>query len=192
MGDRDRDNADWGRLPGAAPPLPASAPLLTWLLLAVVLTTTVIGVVGGPGPLDDPNQGDQRPGFLIDPKEARVVGGLNLPGNPIGRRPVFIAFDRNVPRPDELRRAVREVPDRYAVFLVVPGPPPVAGTARAEIVADARGRVADAVGLDRPKDGGAPIGYAVIDSGGRVRYATIDPTWTRHGFEIDRITRALR
>lgn len=192
MGDDARNDADWGRKPGAVPPLSMRAPLLAWLVLATVLTATIVGAVGGPGPLDDPNQGDQRPGFLVDPDEARLVRGLELPGDPAGRRPAFIAFDRSVPPRDELRDVLGEVPDGYAVVLVLPTLPSGASIPRGQVVGDVEGRTAEAVGMDRPKDGGAAIGYAVVDADGRVRYATIDPTWTRHDFEVGLIADAVR
>lgn len=193
MGQRGRGDVEWGRVPGAAPPLPAGAPLLAWLVLAAVLTATVVGVVGGPGPLDDPDQGDQRPGLLVDVDEVRLVRGLELPGDPIGRRPVFIAFDRAVPPRAEFSGVLDEVPDRYAAVLVVPGWVPRAPSVPGgEVIGDPERWIADAVGMSRPKDGGPPIGYAVVDSRARVRYATIDPTWTMHGFEVERVTEPIR
>lgn len=188
------NDAEWGRRRGAEPPLPARAPLMWWGAMAVVLTVVVVAVVGGPGPLDDPNPGKQRPGFLVDADDARVVRGLLLPGDPVGRRPVFLAFDRKVPRPDALRGLLRVVPDRFAAVLAVaPGRAIVAPKqGRFIVVVDTGGRLARAVGLDRPKDGGPPIGYAVIDAGARVRYATLDPTWTEQGFEVAIVANAAR
>lgn len=66
----DRQRAEdrrWGRMPGARPPLPAWLPLLVWVAGAVVLTAVAVGLVGGPGPLDDPRPERQRPGLLVDP-----------------------------------------------------------------------------------------------------------------------------
>lgn len=186
-------DARWGRIPGAAPPLRASAPLVWWALTAVVLVVVSVTVVRGPGPLDDPAQGDQRPGFLVDPDEAREVGGLDLPGSPVGRRPVVLIFDRGPPRREALTDFVDGVPRSAAVVLSTAG----AGAAQAlpervRQAGDLRGRLADAIGMPRPKDAGPPIGYAVIDAEARVRYATLDPRYVEHGFEIEILAGALR
>jgi len=159
--------------------------------MATVLTAVVAGVVGGPGPLDDPSRGEQRPGFLIDPDEARVVRGLDIPA-PIGVRPVFVAFGRQPPDPAELRDGLEDVAPGVASVLVLARGSGGGAATGVPVVLDARGRVADAVGLDSPRDGGPPIGYALIDRSARVRYATLDPTWTRQGFEVALITRAVR
>jgi len=183
-------DARWGRVEGARPPLPAWAPLAWWLASAVVLGVAIIAIVGGPGPLDDPDQGDQRPGFLIDADEARRVPGLALPGRPVGRRPVFVAFARRTPGRKAVRSILRRLPDGFAAVLVLPDDR--AAGAQLPIVADPDRRIARAVGMDRPRDGGPPIGYAVIDQEARVRYATIDPTWPDQGFEVGLITKAAR
>ncbi len=60
------------------------------------------------------------------------------------------------------------------------------------MVIDRQRRIADVVGLPTPKDGGPPIGYAVIDGRARVRYATLDPRYAEHGFEIEIVTEAVR
>lgn len=181
----------WGRRRGAPPPLPASAPLLAWLGMALALTVLVLGVVGGPGPLEDPDPADQRPGFLTDTGEAPLFAGVSLPGSPIGRQPVFVAFDRRVPDRDALEEVLEPLPNGFATVLAVPrsqhGP-----DGPFTVLADPSGRTAAAAGVSRPRDGGLPIGYALLDSSGRVRYATIDPAWTMHGFEIATVAREVR
>jgi hypothetical protein len=161
-----------------------------WLAGASVLSLVVIGLVGGPGPLDDPQQGDQRAGFLVDVEEARMVRGLGLPGRPVGRRPVFLAFARDALSGRSVRDALGRLPEAFAAFLVLPSTS--APGAAVPTVSDSDGGIAHAVGIGRPKDGGPPIGYAVLDRRGRVRYATIDPGWPRHGDEIELITEAVR
>ncbi|MHB1785973.1 MAG: thioredoxin domain-containing protein, partial [Acidimicrobiales bacterium] len=63
---------------------------------------------------------------------------------------------------------------RHARLAIVEarGPAP---RARMPVVADPGAQLARAYGMRTPNDGGYPIGYAVVDSAGRVRYATIDP-----------------
>jgi alkyl hydroperoxide reductase subunit AhpC len=63
---------------------------------------------------------------------------------------------------------------------------------RVAVVVDEAGTVARAVGMPEPRDGGFPVGYAVIDSQADVRYATLDPRYLEHGFELDTVTAAVR
>lgn len=189
------DDRGWGRVSGAEPPLSPAAPLLLWLAGAIVLAALVLGAVRGPGPLDDPEQGDQRTGFLFDvDEEARGVAGLDLPGDPVGGMPVLVVFDRSVPSPPRLGSFIRDVRDEVAVVIVVPEtvgerprlPPGV------RLLTGSGGRVAEALGMPQPRAGGAPVGYAVIDAAARVRYATLDPAYEQHGFEVETIVGALR
>jgi hypothetical protein len=182
------DDARWGRLEGAAPPLGRRAPLVWWLAATSVAAVVVIAVVGGPGRLDDAQLGDQRNGFLIDVEDARRVSGLLLPGDPIGRRPVFVGFARAAPLASALEAIRGRLPPGFAAVLVVAEPGRAEGPLRS--VEDPRGRIAATVGVDRPRDGGPPIGYAVVDGSALVRYATIDPSWPDQGFEIELITKA--
>lgn len=180
----------WGRAPGARPPLAPVGPLAGWAFSAVVLVVVVLGVVKGPGPLDDPRQGAQRTGLLIDADDARDVHALGLPGSPVGRRAVVVIFDRQAPSAHELLAFAAAVPDSAAVVLVL-AQGQTAAVAGVRAMTDARGRVAAQLGMPRPRDGGPPIGYAVIDADGRVRYATLDPTYPQHGFEVQIVTGAV-
>lgn len=189
MGKAAGDRA-WGRTDGARPPISPIAPLVWWLVTSVVLAAVVLGAVGAPGPLDDPREADQRAGLLIDVGEARDVSGLELPGGPVGRRPVVIVFDRAPPEPDRLRAFVEEVPGDFAVVLVATRGR-AAATRRVRGVGDPAGRIAEVVRMPQPGDGGPPVGYAVIDREARVRYATLDPTYPEHGFEVEVVAGAL-
>ena len=188
------DDRAWGRIGGARPPLPATAPLLFWFAGAIVLALVVLAVIPAPGALDDPNEGDQRPGLLVDVDEARGVAGLKLAGDPVGGVPVIVIFDRRISTPQRLQSFIGDVPGDVAVALVVSEP--IDGQPRlpagVRLVAGSGRRIATAVGMPQPRDGGAPVGYAVIDRDARVRYATLDPTYPEHAFEIDIIAGALR
>lgn len=188
---RESDH-DWGRAAGLRPPLTPSAVLVTWLVTAAVLAAVVIAVIGGPGPLDDPDPGQQRAGFLFDPAEAPVVGDVRLPGGPLGRRPVFVLFDRRGYDADRVEPVLREVPEEFAFFLVVPrAPADVMLDERVRVVADPGNRLAAAFGLNQPVAGGFPIGYVLVDERRRVRYATLDPAYSEHAFEVQIVTDPL-
>ncbi len=188
------EDRSWGRIGGACPPLGAAAPLLFWLAGAIVLALVVLGVIRAPGPLDDPSKGDQRPGFLFDVDDARRVAELELPGDPVGRVPVVVIFDRRISAPQRLQSFVGDVPDGVAVVLVVSEPVDEQARLPAGVglVVRTGGRIANAVGMPVPRDGGPPVGYALVDHNARVRYATLDPAYLEHGFEVEIVAGALR
>jgi len=169
------------------------APLLFWFAGASVLAL-IAPVIPAPGALDDPNEGDQRPGLLVDVDEARGVAGLKLPGDPVGRVPVVVIFDRRISTPQRLQSFIGDVPGDVAVVLVVSEPideqPRLPAGVR--LVAGSGRRIANALAMPQPRDGGAPVGYAVIDRDALVRYATLAPAYPEHAFEIEIIAGALR
>ena len=46
-------------------------------------------------------------------------------------------------------------------------------------------------GMPVPRDGGPPVGYAIVDPARRVRYATLDPDYVRNAFEVGVIAGAV-
>lgn len=173
---------DWGRVPGLRPPLPRWAPGAWFLALAVVLSVVVVLLVRPPGPLDQPDPANQRNGLLLaGPSVAPQVAGVDF-----GDRPVVLLFDRDLPAGTDLQRWVEQVPAGADVRLVVPGPldPEAAAVLGTQVVVDPPGRLAAAVDLPTPVDGGPGIGYAVVDSNRQVRYSTLDPVYLENAFEI--------
>ncbi len=170
----DPQDASWGRLPGAQPPLRWWIPAAVASLAALVLTAVVVLVVRPPGPLDDPTAADQRDGLLLD--------GARLPesaaGVLFGGRPVVVLFERIQPQGRAFEGWRRTVSDD-GVELVV----------RVGMEGD---RLAELVGMPTPVDGGRPVGYAVVDPRRQVRYATLDPQYLINAFEVDVITGAVR
>lgn len=189
--DADLHARAWGRVPAARPPLAPWAPLAWWLITSAALIIVVVAVVRGPGPKDDPDPADQRPGFLTATDSARKVRDLTLPGAPLGHRPVLIVFDRRAPSPRRYARVLRRVSRRFAVMLVLPHPAQGSAPSRGSLVVDPKRRIARAVGVHRPVDHGPPVGYAVIDRHARVRYATLEPSYLSQGFELSTITGAV-
>jgi hypothetical protein len=167
------------------------APLLWWLVTALVLSVAVAVAVGHDGALDDPQPGEQRPGLLTAAEDASVLPAVQLPGAPLGRRPVLLIFDRVGPSAQALTRVQSVLPDDFATVVVVPDDRAQRDLRRARLVADPSGRLARAVGMPTPRDGGPPVGYALIDRRARVRYATLDPEYTEHAFEVEVLAGAL-
>jgi hypothetical protein len=165
------------------PPMPWWSPLVWFLVVATALSVLVVGGVGPPGPLDDPDPADQRSGLLIDEDVAVAVPELRLPGDLVGKQPVVVVFDRARPDPERFAQWRRAVPDEVAVVLALPENAPGTTFADVPVVGDVE-QLADRLGLAEPSDGGLPVGYVVLDTEARVRHATLDPTYLDHPFEI--------
>ena len=169
----DPQDAAWGRLPGAEPPLRWWLPAAAAAAVALVLTLVVVLVVRPPGPLDDPDPADQRNGLLLGgPVLPPDAGALDL-----GGRTVVILFERDQPAGPAFEKWKATVADD-GVGLVVR-----IGAAGQEL--------ARRVGMPTPVDGMRPVGYAVVDASRTVRYATLDPAYQKNAFEVDVITGAV-
>lgn len=171
---------------GVAPPLPAWAPLAGLAVLALVLVLVVGVLVRPPGPLDQPDPAYQRDGLLRDgPRVPPRVAGASF-----GDRTVVLLFLREPPAPQDVREYAAGLPPSSQLTVVLPARPqrldlPV------PVVADPDERLAEAVDLPTPVDGGRGIGYAVVDAERLVRYSTLDPAWRGNAFEVATIAGAV-
>ena len=125
-----------------------SSLVAVWLAAAVGLGGLMLVAGGAPAP--------------------PLPGGLPAPGR---RAVVFLA------RPAGLERLCHALAEsglrtRADVVVVVHGVRHSCDTV--PVVVDPAGRVGAGYGLRRPRDGGPPVGYAVVDSRGRIRYRTLD------------------
>ena len=175
----------YGRTRGLRPPLPSWAPLAWFAAFAAVLAFVVIALVRPAGPLDDADPAYQRDGLLLSgPVVPQEVVGVEF-----GDRPVVLLFVRELPQGDDLAQWLTAVPERAEVRVVAPRPTTV--DLPAPIVADPLNKLAGAVDMPQPLDGGRPVGYAVIDSERVVRYATLDPAYLTNSFEVTTIVEAV-
>jgi len=162
-----------------------------WLVGSVLLAIVVLVVIGGPGPLDDPAPGAQRPGILVDAGEARSVPARAVAPVPVGRGNVLVLFERDVPSAEVLGDLRRAVGSGFTLAVAVAG-----GDRRplgsGVLAVDAPAAAAAALGMPRPRDGGPPIGYALLDREGRVRYATLAPTYAGELAELETVAGGLR
>ena len=162
------------------------APLAWFVVLSTALTAVVVGLVRPPGPLDSADPADQRDGLLLDgPRLEDRIAGVDF-----GSRPVVLLFVRQLPAPSALRSWAQALPEGADVRVVLPQH--VAPALPLPAVVDRRGRLAEAVGMPTPVDGGRPVGYAVVDSDRVLRYATLDPDYLRNAFEVATIVGAIR
>jgi len=158
-----------------------------WVVTAVVLGALLVIAQQAESGLDDSDPALQRPGFLD-------VGGLPQAALPIttefplaGHRSV--AFFVRPGGVDELCRSLMgdRLGGRSDVAVVVSGPGRCEGL---PTVNDPAASLSRAYGMRRPRAGGAPVGYAIIDSRGETRYGTLDPTVAGHLGEVETILRA--
>lgn len=148
-----------------------------WLVAAVGLGAALLAARVGRDPLDAHDLAYQRPGILD-------VHGEPFPAPPVtegiptaGMRTVV--FFTRPPLVAELTQALverRGLGARTQAVIVVAGAAPPSTVAGIPVVPDPAGQLAAAYRMDQPRDGGPPVGYAIVDSAGRVRYHTLDPS----------------
>lgn len=162
-----------------------------WVVTAIVLGGALLAAQLGQNPLNDRDLAYQRPGILDihgEPFPAPTVTD-DIPSSGM-RAVVFFTRPELLP---QLKRALDKRPDlgdRTHMAIVVSGDVVPSQVENVPIVADPGGRLAGAFRLNRPRDGGPPVGYAVVDSRGRVRYHTLDPYVTKQLDEVETIVRA--
>jgi hypothetical protein len=157
------------------PPLPWWSPAVVFAVAAVVLSVLVIAFGTNNGPLDDPNQAFQRDGALHNGSQLPArIGDVDF-----GESSVVVLFVRRQPPGQTLAKwsaGVTRTGSR--VVVAVAGRPGTSG-------------LREALGMRSPIDGGPPVGYAIVDKSGRVRYATLDPAYLDHSSEVELLTAAL-
>ena len=164
--------------------------IVVWLVVAVGSGVLLTVARASTGPLDDPDPAHQRPG-LLDLGELPVPAPPVSEGVPAPGREAVVFFVR----PAGLQALCGALADadlhRDPDLAVVVDGPIAPCAAEVAVVADPQGRLADAYGLRPPADGGAPIGYVVVDEAGRIRYRTLDPKVADLLGEVDTILRAV-
>ena len=134
--------------------------MLSWLGVATLVGVGLLAEGATRGPLDDADPVWQRPGLLVLEERARPAptsaDGMWRPG-----RKSVLFFVRDTQR-DDLLAALRSSEFGPGVYVAVVGPGELPG-------------LAGELQLRRPRDGGFPVGYVIVDRAGRIRYATLDP-----------------
>lgn len=158
--------------------------LLIWLVAALGFGLLLGLSEYARNPLNDPDPAQQRTGLLLPAGRypAPVVDGRALTA-----RRTLIFFTRSLER-QPLFHDLADQSDlvRNADLVVVTrdGSRPIISEGITQFVTDLDGSLAEAFGLDQPIDGGAPVGYAIVDSQGYVRYRTLDPDFMHRANEI--------
>ena len=152
-----------------------------WLIGAAVLGALLAASAASSSPLDDADLAQQRAGMLdvVGPRSSVPVVS---PGMPAAGRVTVVFFIRPG-QLDELgaalgardgRRLARAA-DLAVVVSVLPVAARRAFPSAVPVVADAAGRLADGFRMRPPRDGGPPVGYAVVGRDRTVRFRTEDP-----------------
>ncbi len=164
----------------------------TWLGAAVGLGLLLALARASQGPLDDADQAWQRPGFL-DAGDLPAPAPTVAPGVPRPGRPAVVFFVRPGKDLAELCHALAasSLPEAVPTVVVVAGSAPGGCDVAGSVVGDPAGAVIEAYGMRRPRGGGRPVGYAVVDAAGAIRYRTLDPEVADQLGEVDTIVAAL-
>lgn len=191
--------------PGAGRGSAARSPVPRWVLVRVAVGAIVAAVLGAalivsmsdPDPLDDPDLAMQRAGILdvVGPRSPAAALSAAVPAQ--GR--VTVVFFLRPTQAGQLAGALespagQELSELVDLGLVVSSgagevTPRDPGTT---VVEDPDGRLAAAYRMRLPRDGGSPVGYAVVDAAGTVRYRTLDPEVATGLDEVLTIVDAVR
>lgn len=147
------------------------------MVSVTVLGAGLLTVRAGASPLDDPDQARQRPGFTDANPPRSVAPRLTGLGPAGSRGVVFFTRPGRLPRLltafDEADGS--ELLSQAQVVVVLPGPVPGAARQGVTMLADPTGSLSRLLFMRIPRDGGYPVGYAVVGPDGTVRYRTEDP-----------------
>lgn len=158
---------------------------VAWLVTAATFAAVAVMVRAGASGLDDPDPARQRPGLLAAAASAPLAPPALRRALPAGG---VVFFERGE-RAGDLCTALADAAFRsQAVVVTTPAAPATCAGVASLAVPPAD--VADALGLPLPRDGGAPVGYVVVDEAGRVRYATLDPDSADRLPEVQTMLRA--
>lgn len=181
------------------------SPMPRWVLVrvavgvttAVVFGAALIASMADPNPLDDRDLAMQRAGILdvIGPRSPGVALDATVPARgrvavvfflrPAQAGPLVSALDS--PSGQELRDLVD-----IGIVVSARASDVTPSNPATTVVADPDGRLAAAYRMRPPRDGGPPIGYAVVDADGTVRYRTEDPEVANGLDEVLTIVDAVR
>ena len=167
-----------------------------WLVSAMVLGALLMWSAHTSGPLDDPDLAAQRAGML-DVVGGRTIAPMIAVGVPAEGKAGVVFFVR----PAQLADLQAVLADRDGsklaasanVSVVVSAIPNERGqlAGGAPVFGDPKGLVAAGYGMRRPRDGGPPVGYAVVGPDRTVRFRTEDPGMSGRLTEVLTMVKAL-
>ena len=164
--------------------------LTAWVVAVAFFGGLLAFAQAAEGPLDDRDPAFQRPGFLdigdLPEPAPAVRSDLTLTGQ---ATVVFFELPAQI---DALCRVLRGHRFDSGVHIIIVTPSEAATQdCRGYAVVVVDPALADSFGLRQPRQGGPPVGYAVIDEEGRIRYRTLDPAVASLLGEVETILGAL-
>jgi hypothetical protein len=160
-----------------------------WVLLVGVLGGLLVVAGRSGSPLDDPDPALQRPGFL-DAVGRPTAAPPVTPGFPSAGRRAVVFFVRSGFVLPLCQAITGDSSLRRRADLVIVSPGPERSCAGAPVVPDPAGGLAIGFAMRRPRDRGPPVGYAVVDRAGRIRYRTLDPSVVSGLREVETMVKA--
>jgi hypothetical protein len=158
--------------------------ILIWLTVAAVFG----GLLGVDeyrrNSMNDPDQARQRTGVLLPAQTYRAPSVVDE--RLLNHRTILL-FVRSLhghPLFHDLADQADLANEADLVAVTTDGSGPAVMNGVRRVVFDPTGSLAESFGLNRPIDGGAPVGYVLVDSRGYIRFRTLDPGFGQHAWEI--------
>ncbi|PZS27505.1 MAG: hypothetical protein DLM59_16330 [Pseudonocardiales bacterium] len=162
-----------------------------WLLIALFFGVALLVADHRGSPLDDRDLAMQRPG-LLDSVGARSEAPPVTTSIPATRRVTIVFFVRSAQQQPLLARLSQPGALPPTVDAAIVGGPVNLSEAPIAVLTDSDGSLARGYGMRVPRDGGYPVGYAIVGTDGVIRYRTLDPDVTRRLADVRTMLKALR
>ncbi len=162
-----------------------------WLGVGIILAGLQFIAQASYSRQDNPDQANQRPGFVTThPEKAPIIDGVSYT-----LRPTLIIFDRNPIPTKIIQNQAKQtlISDRATIILVTKSDIQQENLSGVKKILNDRDQaIARKFNFDTPTDGGYPVGYAVVDSKGFLRYRTLDPSYSQHRDGIETILKDVK
>lgn len=168
-----------------------AAGLIVWLCAAAVFGAAVVAVQASAGPLDDPNPAQERAGYLDAVGERDPAPFVTISRPAPGKVTVifFVRAAQQRPLLTALSKP-RALPSNVDAFVL--GGRPDLAESRFASISDVDASLARGCVMPVPRDGGYPVGYAIVGPDNTIRYRTLDPEVAGRLDEVRTIVAALQ
>lgn len=161
-----------------------------WLVTAMLFGVAMLVADQIGSPLDDPDLAMQRSAALdaVGPRSAAPDVTTSIPA--AGR--ITVVFFVRAAQQEPLLVQLSQpgvLPSNVDAAIV--GGPVNLSEAPIAVLTDSDRSLARGYGMRTPRDGGYPVGYAIVDTTGVIRYRTLDPQLTRRLADVRTILKAL-
>ncbi len=170
---------------------PGLRALRVWLFVAVVAGAAVVATQRSASPLDDPEPAHQRAGYL-DAVGERGTAPLVTISRPAAGKVTVIFFVRTAQQRPLLSAMSKPRALPPDVDAAIVGAHPDLAESRFASVSDVDAGLARGYDMPVPRDGGYPVGYAIVGPDGTVRYRTLDPEMVSHLDEVRTMLAAVQ